>query len=271
MIIPRPRAWHRSNRHSFFAPYILLSPFLMLLSTADIAWLCAAGLVLLAPVLWLGVRCHRGRLRETRRALPLSSVSAITGSFSRNQKIPSIVLPEPAVTSSKCSPADDLCQPHQESGIFPRPLDLRVSSPANHMTFAHLSIPSSPSNRSSAMSMSSTSTTSASINSVIQSMVTGTRTVRQLFDPVLPDELLITHVGERLNILQSFDDGWCVVDRELNPIIEPDVELGFVPTCCFLKPAKGMKAEKPVRVSSLGITVQLRAHRPRLLHLTRSQ
>jgi hypothetical protein len=97
-----------------------------------------------------------------------------------------------------------------------------------------------------------------------------------LFDPVLPDELLISHVGERLTVVQSFDDGWCVVGRESSPIIkaavaakslfrsgagaaaaEPDVELGVVPAWCFLKPVKGLRAERPVRGTSLGITVQL--------------
>jgi len=93
-----------------------------------------------------------------------------------------------------------------------------------------------------------------------------------LFDPVLPDELLVTH-GERLAIVQSFDDGWCVVGRESsaisraaasakslfmsNTMAEPDVELGVVPAWCFLRPVKGLRAERPVRGTSLGITVQL--------------
>ncbi len=40
-----------------------------------------------------------------------------------------------------------------------------------------------------------------------------TRKVRQVFDPVLPDEILVK-LGEQLTIVQSFDDGWCVVGRE---------------------------------------------------------
>lgn len=97
------------------------------------------------------------------------------------------------------------------------------------------------------------------------------RKVRQLFDPVLPDEL-VTRVGEQLTVVQSFDDGWCVVGRESGSLIqsakslfkttsvaEPDVEMGVVPAWCFLKPVKGLRAERPVRSSSLGITVNINA------------
>ena len=98
-----------------------------------------------------------------------------------------------------------------------------------------------------------------------------TRKVRQDFDPVLPDEILIK-LGEQLTIVQSFDDGWCVVGREGGslvqtakslfksaPATELDVELGVVPAWCFLKPVKGLRAERPVRSTSLGITVNINA------------
>jgi hypothetical protein len=35
--------------------------------------------------------------------------------------------------------------------------------------------------------------------------------------------------------------------------------LGVVPAWCFLKPVKGLRAERPVRSTSLGITVQMDA------------
>jgi len=38
---------------------------------------------------------------------------------------------------------------------------------------------------------------------------------------------------------------------------ESEVELGVVPAWCFLKPVKGLRAERPVRSTSLGITVQM--------------
>lgn len=108
------------------------------------------------------------------------------------------------------------------------------------------------------------------------------RKIRQVFSPVLPDELLIT-VGEQLMVFQSFDDGWCVVGRESGLLMpQPkglfggvrgsravfghtgvgtesgsNVELGMVPAWCFLKSVKGLRAERPVRSSSLGVTVQM--------------
>jgi len=98
------------------------------------------------------------------------------------------------------------------------------------------------------------------------------RKVRQLFEPVLPDELVI-RLGEQLTVVQSFEDGWCVVGRESslvhtvkslfkpNHVPEPEsnVELGVVPAWCFLKPVKGLRAERPVRSTSLGVTVNLEA------------
>jgi len=94
--------------------------------------------------------------------------------------------------------------------------------------------------------------------------------VRQLFDPVLPDELLLTKIGEQLTIVQSFDDGWCVVGRDNGSMVnttkslfksssqqEGDVELGVVPAWCFVKPMNGVRVERPVRSTSLGITVNV--------------
>ena len=95
-----------------------------------------------------------------------------------------------------------------------------------------------------------------------------TRKVRQKFEPVLPDELLPV-VGERLTVVQSFDDGWCVVGRENSTFVhsarslfksqEPgeNIEIGVVPAWCFLKPVKGLRAERPIRCSSLGVTVNI--------------
>lgn len=83
------------------------------------------------------------------------------------------------------------------------------------------------------------------------------RKVHQLFDPVLPDELVVVP-GEKLTVMQSFDDGWCIVGR---PSMgnKDEVELGAVPAWCFLKPVKGLRAERPMRIGSLGVTVQIDA------------
>lgn len=115
-------------------------------------------------------------------------------------------------------------------------------------------------------SILSTLSTASSIDS---SSSPTARKVRQVFNPILPDELTVTP-GERLTLVQSFDDGWCVVGREnkaaqgirtkLFKKEEEDndnVELGVIPAWCFIKPVKGLKAERPVRSTSLGITVQM--------------
>ena len=81
--------------------------------------------------------------------------------------------------------------------------------------------------------------------------------VRQVFDPVLPDELVVS-LGESLTVVQQHDDGWCIVGRD--SVFNPgEVELGAVPAWAFLKPVKGLRAERPMRVSSLGVTVNLDA------------
>jgi hypothetical protein len=247
---------------------------------------------------WLGVRYYRNRVqakREDKRGAAFLSVrglvkesessdmSAINGpAFSRHQMSPSVVLPNRALITPKISTPDDILQHHQESGTLPRPFSFALSAAASpalrspkfisreydELTRPPTFLSSNASfNRFSVLSTSSTSSVHSSGH---------TRKVRQLFDPVLPDELLITNVGERLTIVQSFDDGWCVVGRESSPIIRAataarslfkssnggaaadlDVELGVVPAWCFLKPVKGLRAERPVRGSSLGITVQL--------------
>lgn len=38
-----------------------------------------------------------------------------------------------------------------------------------------------------------------------------------------------------------------------------DVEMGAVPAWVFVKPVKGLKAERPMRSSSLGVTVEMDA------------
>jgi hypothetical protein len=95
------------------------------------------------------------------------------------------------------------------------------------------------------------------------------RPVRQLFQPVLPDELALSRVGEHLLVLQSFDDGWCLAVRDnsrnsrssfsifnpsrLSSRVESSTEsAGFVPAWVFVKPVKGMRVERPIRISSGG-------------------
>lgn len=102
------------------------------------------------------------------------------------------------------------------------------------------------------------------------------RKVRQLFNPVLPDELVLA-LGEALTVVHSYDDGWCIVGRESSifaaaaaasagsdafgqhaqPVDK--AELGAVPAWVFVKPVKGLRAERPMRSTSLGVTVELSA------------
>lgn len=82
------------------------------------------------------------------------------------------------------------------------------------------------------------------------------RKVRQLFTPILPDEPTLA-LGERVAIVRSFDDGWVIIARD-RPYGPPgDVELGTVPSWCFVKPMKGLRSERPVRSTSLGVTVNV--------------
>ena len=81
--------------------------------------------------------------------------------------------------------------------------------------------------------------------------------VRQLFAPVLPDKLVLS-LGERVLVIESFDDGWCVI-RHDSLIKAGDVEMGAVPSWCFVKPVKGLKASRPMRTTSLGVTVQIKS------------
>ena len=82
------------------------------------------------------------------------------------------------------------------------------------------------------------------------------RTVRQIFTPILPDELSLA-ISEHVSILRSFDDGWCIVARPKLHDIQGEAELGAVPAWCFVKPLKGLRSERPIRSSSLGVTVQV--------------
>lgn len=75
--------------------------------------------------------------------------------------------------------------------------------------------------------------------------------VRQLFTPTSPDELSLTSIGELLVVLNSFDDEWCAVGREI-PNSGGGMELGVVPLWVFLMPLEGIISERPKRTTSLG-------------------
>ncbi|KAF5371846.1 hypothetical protein D9615_009545 [Tricholomella constricta] len=182
--------------------------------------------------------------------------------FSRERIDSSVVLPDKVLQSPpKLHTSSDVMNYHRQSGTFPKPF-----------SFA-LSVGAPTGNRQSFMTHQSRFSVVSTSSSVDSNPTSGTaRKVRQLFDPVLPDELLLMHLGEQLTLVQSFDDGWCLVGRESSTLVasakslfkpnvapENDVELGVVPAWCFIRSAPGLRAERPIRSTSLGITVQLNA------------
>ncbi|KAJ4476205.1 hypothetical protein J3R30DRAFT_414275 [Lentinula aciculospora] len=266
------------------------------LSPIYIAGIALIGTIIMGTVAWLTVRQLRKRSRSKRenergaaflsvrgvvregreKERPPKSTQYVKGTFSRNQLTQSVVLPEKALVLPPTSaPAANIIEYHQQSGNFPRPS--MVSQPFSFALNASTEglLPQSD-NRGSWISLMSASGSGRSRFSVISSTssvdplpTTGTvRKIRQVFIPVLPDELLVV-LGEKLNVIQSFDDGWCVVGKKggNTPVqtrslfkqaeMDNEVEIGLVPAWCFLKPVVGLKGDRPIRSSSLGITVQM--------------
>ena len=172
--------------------------------------------------------------------------------------MPSRVLTRPNVTKQ------EIVEYHTNEGNLPRPF--------TPFSFA-LQAGTSPSvgkrgstasvltvTRDSFLSIGSHSNRFSIASTISSSSQSNRRKVRQLFDPVLPDEFVVS-LGERLMVMQSFDDGWCIVGRSAM-VNKDEIELGAVPAWCFLKPVKGLRAERPMRIGSLGVTVQLDAPNP---------
>ncbi|TEB34633.1 hypothetical protein FA13DRAFT_1789042 [Coprinellus micaceus] len=225
---------------------------------------------------------------------PQLRVQTANKGFSRGQMHAGIAMPERTLAPRS---REEVVNFHRQSGNFPKPFSLAGASPNSPRNSGFLTVPdrlsSAPHSpvtptgsdggravswvRHSFMSAFSTnrySVASSAGGSSYAEPTTGTsRKIRQLFTPVLPDELLVTQLGEQLTVIQSFDDGWCLVGRENHSSFlqkkslfskpeaaaDPNVELGCVPAWCFLKPVKGLRAERPVRSTSLGVTVQIDA------------
>jgi hypothetical protein len=262
------------------------------------------GCILLGISTWLLLRLYRKRLRAKREdargaaflsvkglvresaeyeksSIPPEILGLSSGDpFSRDNITQSVVLPDKVLLKKPEMSREDIIRHHRDSNTVPNPFSMRpfsfalnagTSRPSsladsvysqNTHRQSDLLYPSSPSGHrfsvmSSASSMSSLSTGHG-------------RNVKQLFTPVLPDELTI-HLGERLTVIESFDDGWCLVGREgmafiaaqkslfkpAQPTPPSNVELGVIPAWTFIKPVKGLRAERPVRSTSLGITVNI--------------
>ncbi|TFK72945.1 hypothetical protein BDN72DRAFT_894384 [Pluteus cervinus] len=271
-----------------------------------IAGFAVAGTIVLGFGIWIGLRTYRRRAasqREAERGAAFLSVRGLVredqfqstfapqtqaSTFSRDQMQmdASIILPDKTLPHPHSGRHEDILEYHRRSGSLPRPFALALAvgggAPRPRPRGSILNPDSDSLARSSVVSMSSRGSRFSILSgsSGGSSPTTGTsRKVRQLFSPVLPDELLLSRLGEELIVIQSFDDGWCVVGREGSafssnnpkslfksnnpgPEQEKSVEMGVIPAWCFLKPVKGLRAERPIRASSLGITVQMEAPGP---------
>ncbi|CDO74905.1 hypothetical protein BN946_scf184988.g12 [Trametes cinnabarina] len=249
-----------------------------------IAGIAVAAAIGLGAALWLTIRWYRKHSTEKRArrrgsafvnftgddekdSLPSAgSTLPVKGTFSRDQLTASVVMPERAVLRPDAS-RDEIIEHYAAEGKLPRPFApfapkrsmdtedavaeaMKRDSGRPSSTSSWLSPGLLAGSRNSRLSVMSTSSSLGSNN-------TTQKKVRQIFDPVLPDELVVV-LGESLTIVQNHDDGWCIVGRD--SMLKPgDVELGAVPAWCFLKPVKGLRAERPMRVSSLGVTINLDA------------
>ena len=173
---------------------------------------------------------------------------------------PGVVMPSRVLTRSNPT-KQEIVNYHANEGNLPRPFapfSFALQAGSTPPSLKRISTASVLTvSRHSFLSIYSHNSRFSIASSISSSSQSNRRKVHQLFDPVLPDELVIS-VGERLTVMQSFDDGWCIVGRQ-SMLNKEEVELGAVPAWCFLKSVKGLRAERPMRIGSLGVTVQLDA------------
>ncbi|RDX57478.1 hypothetical protein OH76DRAFT_1493231 [Lentinus brumalis] len=257
------------------------------LNPTIIAGIIVAAVIGLGAALWLIIRWFRKRATTKREQLRVSAFvnfnnasdgsmnekapSARCNLFSRTQLDSGVVMPERAVLRPGAS-RDEILQHYTAEGKLPRPfapfappspispglapdgMDMLPSGrPSSTASWFAPIFPLAGSRSSRRFSNMSAMSGTSSIGSSGASQ----KKIRQIFDPVLPDELVIS-LGETLRLVQQHDDGWCIVGRD--SVFKPgEVEMGAIPAWCFLKPVKGLRAERPMRVSSLGVTVNLDA------------
>lgn len=256
-----------------------------------IAGIIVAAVIAAGLAIWLAIHWYRKRAAEKRNArrgsafvnfggsnntsaggektLPSADTRLqVKGTFSRDQLNSNVVMPERAVLRPGAT-REEILEHYSSQGNLPRPFapfQPRQSADFDHESglLPFSSRPASgaswiPPSLSLGGSRDSRPMSAMSTASSVLSGASGAtqKKVRQLFDPVLPDELVVS-LGETLMIVQSFDDGWCIVGRD-SMFAPGEVELGAVPAWCLVKPVKGLRAERPMRVSSLGVTIDLSA------------
>ncbi|KAH7928227.1 hypothetical protein BV22DRAFT_1044751 [Leucogyrophana mollusca] len=250
-----------------------------------------AGLLLSAIAFWITLRVYRRRVLA-KRSVQLDGVFHSVSSlvevekakenhvsqnqtpytsapiFSRANLTPSVVFPEKVVTRTPRSPvppisdfkeksADSACS-SQSSSITIPPQTRHHSRRSSGFSAYFDDCISSPPGLHDPPPQQHFQSTTSQMHYV---------TVRQLFEPRLPDELSLTRLGDHLIILQSFDDGWCIVSRATgrNSLMSPAsgtpdaVELGLVPAWVFSKPINCRGVDRPVRSTS---TNALHAYEP---------
>ncbi|TFY67770.1 hypothetical protein EVJ58_g1406 [Rhodofomes roseus] len=177
--------------------------------------------------------------------------------FSRAQLTKSIILPEKAVMKNNAS-KEDIIDYYAAEGKLPRPF-APFTRDSGGMPGGGPPSPkeSQRSSRSSLLRPVSTASflSVASAYSSRSSKRQSTASAMSGFDEGNKRKLVL-NLGERVMIVNTFDDGWCIVGRD--SVFAPgDVDLGAVPAWVFVKPIKGLRAERPIRTSSLGVTVTL--------------
>lgn len=256
-----------------------------------IAGLALAGAVILGLCLWLGIRTYRKRSGKSPAdsttswsgekgiSQPSIAVTGVPNPFSRDHLTASVVLPHKNVLPPNAT-KDEILQYHIASGTMTRPFLMAPSlsttlapppplsptgataRPISTVSFVSAAGRSPSPRRTSFFGFggggggANRPISVASTFSTVSSVFGGAgRKVRQLFSPVLPDELVLS-LGEKVMVINSFDDGWCIVGRD--SLLKPgEVEMGAVPSWCFVKPVKGLKASRPMRTTSLGVTVEM--------------
>ncbi|KAG1821180.1 uncharacterized protein BJ212DRAFT_1297596 [Suillus subaureus] len=243
------------------APYLLSrsdstnpSGVLPISRTIYIVGFTLAGLLAAISIVWLALRFFRRKL-QAKRAEERGAAFLNVRGVVREMNEPVSQFPGQPTTIV-----------FPQKVIVPRPA--QVASPSRHDHLSSSELPAAsaaPLPRPRALSNLNPSHPRHSCASH------QARSVRQFFQPVLPDELPLSRVGEQLHILQSFDDGWCLVaqnnsrrSRSSLSIFNPsrlsarvessgdNVQLGFVPAWVFVKPTKGLRVERPIRSSSAG-------------------
>src|SRR5258708_1195089 len=116
-------------------------------------------------------------------------------------------------------------------------------------------------------SLSSIATTRSALISSLNAKSAMHKTVLQPFHKLLPDELDV-NVGDKLSLLQIFDDGWCVCVAEKtigSKSSSGEITMGCVPLWVFERMSKGQNGVphmREMRSTSLAITVDIKPTGP---------